>query len=127
MSTNAQIGMQLKNGKINAIYLHWDGYPSHALVTLKKYYNDPKLVKKLIALGDLSSLGNTIGKKHDFDSPSTDECTFYGRDRGETGVGKTQYENIDTWIKENGAEYYYLFDDNLRHWTYMPNGKNEND
>lgn len=111
MSTNAQIGMKLRNGTIRAIYLHRDGYPSHALKILRKYYTDRKIVRKLIGLGDMSSLGAYIGDKHDFDCPNENECNYYGRDRGETDVGFREFSSKEEWLKAAGEEYNYLFVD----------------
>lgn len=42
---------------------------------------------------------------------SFDYSRFYGRDRGETGVGAVTYSSIDEWLNNLGAmiEYAYLF------------------
>ena len=55
MSTNARIGLQLKDGSILSAYHHWDGYPEWLGVTLKEQYNTEEKVAKLIDGGNMSS------------------------------------------------------------------------
>ena len=55
MSTHARIRMILPFGeKSKAIYVHWDGYPSHIMPILETYYNTPEKVEELLKLGNLS-------------------------------------------------------------------------
>lgn len=60
MSTRSYIGYKTKDGSVNYIYCHWDGYPSNNGKILFNHYKCAKKVKKLVALGDLSSLGSTL-------------------------------------------------------------------
>jgi len=95
MGTRSAIGIYHGN-KIKGIYCHWDGYLSHNVQILQKYYNSPK-TNQLIALGNVSFLAPEIGEKHpfsvfdtdmtseEFDSKYQDMTTFYGRDRNEKG------------------------------------------
>jgi hypothetical protein len=110
------------NKTVRAVYCHWDGYLEHNGAILHKHYAASPKVNNLIALGDISSLKNEIGEKHDFsrlDSTLPEAeyealygnmTTFYGRDRGETGtefkVFKTLAEAEDhyTW-----SDYFYCF------------------
>ena len=96
MGTRSRIGVM--HGDIcKSVYCHWDGYLEHNGRILQEYYNSSK-ANHLVALGDLSSLRPEIGEAHAFsyhDLPSDqieafkaateDMCTYYGRDRGETG------------------------------------------
>jgi hypothetical protein len=90
MATRSLIGIKNSNphlpGEIDYIYCHWDGYLENNGKILLENYTDPFKLQKLIDTGDLSSLAPEIGEKHDFDNPVEGVCTFYGRDRGETGV-----------------------------------------
>jgi len=43
-----------------AIYCHWDGYPQGVGVTLRDNYHDDEAVDALLALGDISSLRDTL-------------------------------------------------------------------
>jgi hypothetical protein len=115
MATRSLIGKLNSDNTVDYIYCHWDGYLEHNGRILHEHYNTLEKVDALLALGDLSSLGNEIGEKHDFDfhlsKPGEDWCTAYGRDRGETGVSvkTTTFELYPTsnWT----TDYQYLFTD----------------
>jgi hypothetical protein len=82
-----------------------------------------------VALGDLSSLGPVIGEKHPFSPHGSPEdsvaydaakkagwCTFYGRDRGETGTEWQVAHNFEQFYDQCdgcGAEYYYIMKDGV--------------
>ena len=53
---------------VESIYCHFDGYPEGVGQTLLDHWTTLAKVNRLIKLGDLSSLGSEIGKKHDFDT-----------------------------------------------------------
>jgi hypothetical protein len=112
MGTRSAIGIEHQNGKIEAVYCHWDGYLSNNGRILLDHYDRDKTLA-LVALGDLSSLRPEIGEKHDFDDRSDTYrgwCKFYGRDRGETEVDSKTFNNVSDFIKNFGgsAEYYYV-------------------
>ena len=89
MATRSTIAIEFADGTVQQIYSHWDGYLEHNGKILQEYYTDPFKVRALIDLGSVSSLGASLGEKHDFDErydPATladTRCTFYCRDRGE--------------------------------------------
>lgn len=88
MATRAEIGIQVGKGKAMIIYSHWDGYPKGVGSILLKSYTDPKKVKQLMELGDISSLRDEIGEKHDLSSDyelakKNQWTSFYHRDRGD--------------------------------------------
>ena len=127
MGTRSSIAV--KHGdKIKAVYCHWNGYLDHNGIILSKCYSSA-LANNLVALGNISSLGATIGAKHDFDTPNAErefvdigpvsvnkETTFYGRDRGEEDseyrVFHSEAEWIDT-MEASGCEYFYLMDSDV--------------
>jgi hypothetical protein len=117
MGTRSAIGMRTPDGRITAIYCHWDGYPSHNGAILNEFYTDSNKIAELISGGDLSSLGATIGEKHDFNESydaktlAETRCTFYGRDRGETGTEPRVFNDAQDFVKNfnAGEEYYYLW------------------
>lgn len=97
MSTRSRIGIEdQETGKVRSVYCHFDGYLDGVGQTLVDHYKDREKVEELIALGDLSALGEEIGVKHDFDYGSKLDwddpdrahlrCMVlaYQRDRGET-------------------------------------------
>jgi len=77
---------------------------------------DPEKVDQLLALGDISSLGADIGKKHAFDQAwraNRDWTTAYHRDRGEAFKENRVYPDVKVAVEstfhEMGAEFVYVF------------------
>jgi calcineurin-like phosphoesterase family protein len=115
MATRSRIGKQLEDGSIKFIYCHWDGYPEHNGVILKEHYTTDAKVDELLALGDLSSLGEEIGEQQDFNILSTHNdkwCLAYGRDRGEKNVEATTVQSLQEMIEEN---YHYVWNNGKWH------------
>ena len=122
MGTRSRIAVM--HGEVcKSIYCHWDGYLEHNGAILQEHYDSAK-ANQLVALGDLSSLRAEIGEKHAFSQfelraeevagfklLTENMCTFYGRDRGETG---TEYKVSHTFAEfldqcdASGVEYYYV-------------------
>lgn len=128
MGTRSAIG--IKHGDVvKAVYCHWDGYLEHNGLILARFYDNSVKVNKLISMGDMSSLGASIGEKHAFDQPSPAEtleetvCKFYKRDRGEEGTEFRTYQNEEDFLKNfnMGEEYHYLFDNGK--WYYSAYGE----
>jgi hypothetical protein len=117
MGTRSRIGVMHGN-KCKSIYCHWDGYLEHNGRILQEHYDSAK-ANNLVALGDMSSLGNNIeipeGVEHTFEAPAKehDITVFYGRDRGETGTEFKVAHNFSEFLEqaENcGADYYYVME-----------------
>jgi hypothetical protein len=109
MATRSTIAIQNADGTVTGIYCHWDGYLSYNGRILKENYNTEAKVRELIALGQLSALGETIGEKVDFNNAPDGQCIAYGRDRGEID---SDAETFNTWtalLNLSGQEYNYLF------------------
>ena len=96
MSTNSTITVRVSETQRLSIYCHWDGYPTGVGAILKEHYNNTDKLKELMALGDLSSLGETL-----------EESVFYGRDRGETNISVIKLSNAESVDKQ---DYNYYFD-----------------
>ena len=109
MGTRSKIAIENADGTVTGIYCHWDGYLSHNGKILAENYTDEAKVRKLIALGNISSLGPHIGNQHDFDNAPALSCNAYGRDRGEKDQAACTAHNWRQFIAENGQEYDYLF------------------
>lgn len=56
MATISNIGIEKKDGTIDFIYCHWDGYFNGVGSTLLKDYTTKEEVEKLILRGDCASL-----------------------------------------------------------------------
>lgn len=134
MGTRSDIIVHMADGRWGRIYCHWDGYLEHNGKILFDHYTDQKHAESLIALGDLSVLGPSIGRKHPFDKPRygtpahelhekryAGMCTAYGRDHGEKDVAArfadtlaAAWPETDTW-----TEFTYVWDDG-RWWVGDP-------
>ena len=128
MGTRSRIGV-MHGEKCKSVYCHWDGYLSHNGAILQEHYDSAK-ANHLVSLGDMSSLRAEVGDKHPFSgydvTPNItsqkyaelygDMCTFYGRDRDESGVdfkvALTFQEFIDQ-CDNCDAEYYYIMRDGV--------------
>ena len=113
MATRAAIIMEVKgkNHSYEGVYLHFDGYPEGAGQTLVDHYNTDAKVKELISYGGISSLGEVIGEKQDFNQRLPQQCKFYHRDRGERlNIVMMDYNNIDEFADDCGAEFTYLYE-----------------
>jgi hypothetical protein len=127
MGTRSRIGV-MHGDKVKSIYCHWDGYLSHNGRLLQDHYDSAK-ANNLVALGDMSSLGRVIGEAHPFSPHTSAEdklayetakeagyCTFYARDRGETGTEFQVAHTFAEFLEQAdgcGAEYYYIMKDGV--------------
>ena len=116
MGTRSLIGV-MHGDNCKFVYCHWDGYVAHNGKILQEHYDSAK-ANHLVALGDISSLNRNVeipeGVEHSFDKPAEGITTFYGRDRGETGVDFQSVNSFDAFLKrvsDSCAEYYYIMRD----------------
>jgi len=127
MGTRSRIGV-MHGDNVKSVYCHWDGYLEHNGAILQEHYDSVK-ANQLVALGDLSSLRPEIGEKHKFSQFDCDEltseefekryggmCTFYGRDRGETGTEWKTHSNFTDFfecVDGSWCEWYYIMKDGV--------------
>ena len=116
MGTRSTIALEYADGTVEQVYCHWDGYLSNNGRILQEHYSDPFKLRDLIDLGDISSLKTTVGTKHAFsqfevpmdgeayDKLYGDMTTFYGRDRGETGVGAKKFKDYADYVANHQYE-----------------------
>jgi hypothetical protein len=120
MATRSTIALEYADGTVFQIYCHWDGYLETNGKILAEHYSDPFKVQKLLGLGDISSLGESIGIKHPFNvvpgtSYSDHERLYghmtnaYGRDRGESGTDARRFKDFAEY-EANGQreEFNYI-------------------
>lgn len=154
MATRSTIAIEYADGTVGQIYCHWDGYLAHNGQLLLQYYSNPFVLRDLIDLGDISSLGKNIGSKHPFsqfrakDPALSDEenarldaelkadyeaakaagaTTFYGRDRGETGCEAKKFVSFSSYVvKHQYEEYEYILRniDGKATWFVAEHGNN---
>jgi hypothetical protein len=120
MGTRSTIALEFADGTVQQVYCHWDGYLAHNGKILAEHYSDPFKLRDLIAQGDLSSLAPNIGGAHPFFSPHSSPedsalhehakimgyCTFYGRDRGETGITAKKFKDFEDYRANHQYEEY---------------------
>lgn len=117
MSTRSRIGIIEADGTVTSIYCHNDGYPSYNGRVLFQHYKNEEKIRDLISLGNISSLGEEIGEKIDFDNyqlrENNKQVVAYKRDRGEVNSTAINHDNNDWPV---GVDYVYLFDKGV--WKY---------
>ena len=127
ISTRSRIGILKRNGKVETIYCHFDGYIEYNGRMLDEFYNDLKKIKELIKLGDISSLKENINPNpkmsHSFDEPQEDVVVAYHRDRDEDWkyTKPKIHNNIDElneYIDGSDIEYIYLYDIKNKKWLW---------
>jgi hypothetical protein len=119
MGTRSTIALEFADGTVQQVYCHWDGYLDHNGRILQDHYSDPFKLRDLIDLGDLSSLRPNIGEKHAFSQfelraeevagyklLTEDMCTFYGRDRNESGCGAKKFKDFEDYKANHQYEEY---------------------
>ena len=121
MGSRSRIGV-MHGDVVKSVYCHWDGYLEHNGAILQEHYNSAK-ANELVSLGDLSSLRPEIGVEHafsHFDTEMSQEeysekfsnmCTFYGRDRKETGTMWKVAHTFAEFLEQCDnccAEFYYI-------------------
>ena len=105
--TRSQIGLINKRGKIESVYMHYDGYPDHMLPAIKKGYMNPGAVKGLLKKGGGSFLEADPSK-----------INFYGDKTTMKGDAKDVAKYIKNAEYDGGAEFVYLYDERDGKW-YM--------
>ena len=109
MGTRSTIALEFADGTVQQVYCHWDGYLDHNGKILQEHYSDPFKLRDLIDLGDMSSLGESIGTQHAFEKAPQGECTFYGRDRKESGCEARKFKDFaDYKANHQYEEYEYI-------------------
>jgi hypothetical protein len=126
MGTRSRIAV-MHGDVVKSVYCHWDGYLSWNGKLLQEHYDSTK-ANQLVALGDLSSLKPEIGEAHPFGYHGTEisaedyekqfgnMCTFYGRDRGETGTEWKVAHSFAEFLEQVDnccGEYYYIMKDGV--------------
>ncbi len=92
MATRSRIAIENQDGSVTSIYCHWDGYiKTNGVILDENYYTKDK-VEELIALGDLSSLDETINR-----------TVAYHRDQGDDLI-QTPFNNVEELFEANFQE-----------------------
>lgn len=116
MSTRSRIAIENEDGTYESIYCHSDGYPDGVGKKLKSEYTRVTKIRGLIALGDISYLGDVLGTKQNFDKPNYQWTLAYHRDIGEEWKDvkpkkHQHYNDLLGYTRTTDAEYLYVFED----------------
>jgi hypothetical protein len=130
MATRSAIALQLPNGKLRAVYCHWDGYPSHHMPILTGHYANAKAAAALIRPGSISCLrtrelwersetlrdaaGDVITDAEGYwrHAIDRDPQPLYYHERGETNRGPYCFADADAlaeWADGSGCEHVYVY------------------
>lgn len=129
MSTHSAIAIKEDN-KITSIYCHFDGYLEHNGVTLFEHYQDVDKIKSLIALGDISSLKESLeptSDTHSFMNREEGVTVAYHRDRGEDWelVKPLISDCYRELMRKYGVYYYYIYDTDQKMWHVIRGTQDE--
>jgi hypothetical protein len=116
MATRSTIAVKQDDGSVKAIYCHYDGYPTGVGVMLTRFYGSAYEANQMIAMGNMSTIGASIGDKVDFNTFQDfgKQCVFYGRDRKESDQEARVYGSVAEWVASIGEaceNYGYIFQD----------------
>ena len=96
MATRSRIAIEHQDGTVTSIYCHFDGYLEHNGKILQNHFQDREKVEQLIALGDLSSLYESI-----------ENTIAYHRDRGEDHCYQTHSRVEALFEMDSSVSYIY--------------------
>lgn len=123
MATRSAIGYALPDGRVRAVYCHWDGNPGHHLPILTEHYNSVRKVQGLIRPGSMSCLRTTetwqsacqrdANGRADFDAPRTnlrDPQPLYHHERGEDyAQPPVTTADPENYWRDYGCEHLYVY------------------
>lgn len=105
MSTRSNIGIKNRDGSVDVVYCHWDGYLSYNGQILLDSWKLEEDIKSLIASGNMSGLGENL-----------DSCKFYdGEDESFTSYNSLE-EYYDAVKDDIFIEYAYIYDTDSQTW-----------
>ena len=121
MSTRSHIGVEHADHSVNFVYCHFDGYLSHNGVLLALFYNDYRLVDRLVSR-KMRSLGCYLEGTPDAERLALSDSRlarfplwtdYYPVGTGSDGVSLANANDVDVMPSQ---EYDYVYSHNLRMW-----------
>lgn len=114
MGTRSFIAVEAKPNRYYGVYCHWDGYLSHNGRILHRHYNSFQKAMFLIRGGSLSTLGESIGHKIDYDihHHPVNQCVYHHRDMNRDYEEPELFASINSLCRgaeSCGAEYLYVY------------------
>lgn len=116
MSTRANIAIQRKDGTVETVYNHSDGYPEYLGDLLLEHYTNEQdadqtrqMLEMILNLGDISFLDEKLQNSR-----------FYNTWRNE-GTSKRVYstlEEFNNYILDSDRDYVYVWNEETAKWKY---------
>lgn len=127
MATSSVIGVKQADGGVMAVRCHWDGYPEHVGLILHEFYGDKKKTLRLLSLGSLSSLGESMmpppGVRHSLEHPARGVTVAFHRDGGDDLHKPVQFRDTEDYRLNAQprfvADYVYLLENGV--WNVRVN------
>lgn len=127
MATSSVIGVKQADGGVMAVRCHWDGYPEHVGLILHEFYGDKKKALRLLSLGSLSSLGESMtpppGVRHSLERPARGVTVAFHRDQGDDLHKPVQFKDAEDYRLNAQsrfmADYVYLLENRV--WNVQVN------
>lgn len=113
MSTPSRIGLEYPDGRVQSIYVHFDGYPDTMSKILPRL-RAPEQVRAILDLGNLSSIDHEPDDG-EIATGAVAACA-YARDRGEKLA-----DNLPVW-SEDVAAFARLVGDESLNYQYVWRG-----
>ena len=127
MSTNCNIAIVLPDETVKSIYVHFDGYPEGVGAVLDTFYRNELKIKRLMDLGDLSSLGETPevpanSQQHRVDKATGEYiyCDSYAN-KGESNTEAKLWATLSEFLKNATKEYTYIWMDSTWYYRHEDN------
>ena len=108
MATRSRIGiLNEEKMTVDSIYCHWDGYLEHVGRILHVHWKSTEDVRRLIELGDITSIGidQRETERHDCSPPRI----------------PARSHSLIRWV-DSGQDYEYLFTPSLGTWSFRNTG-----
>ena len=127
MATSSTIGVKQADGSVMAVRCHWDGYPEHVGRILDEFYGDKTKAKRLLSLGSLSSLGESMtpppGMPHSLEHPANGVTVAFHRNGGDDLHKPVHFKDTEDYRLNAQlkflADYLYLLANGV--WNVLVN------
>ena len=107
MATRSHIGILRKDGTIEAVYSHYDGYPSYLGVALKDHFNNQDAVIDLMDGGNIRGIDLETGEPEHYDNEPS--AKIKGEDMGTLLIKYADH------IDSASGNYAYIWDGDSWH------------
>ena len=127
MGTSSALGVKQADGCVKVVSCHWDGYPEHVGRILHEFYGDETKAMRLLSLGSLSSLGESMtpppGVRHSLEHHAKGVTVAFHRDGSDDLRKPVCFADIEDYRLNAQtrfmADYVYLLDDGV--WNVLDN------